>query len=285
MFEQPICIGIAALIGCALLFLFLRVKRLSDLANTRLKSLQELHQDALIRHYYTLERCAVTRIGVSASESWDRLVLLITEAEIGFYRISFRPREPFIFTPAQIRWFGRPQKYHVYGRNELWLHVERDGQWYLVKIKQYYTDTQDTVRALKSLLPHLVTPYRRQRPYIHYGTIEAREAEQAITGEWTLLEPVRLYLMPLYLVLMDRANVRRTLPLETVTHVASIDRLDAPGGVVRFRAAGEQIAFAVEDHHAFGEALAEAAKRSLEQPLEVYGRKGKKGKEDEEEYE
>ena len=69
-------------------------------------------------------------------------------------------------------------------------------------------------------------------------------------------------------------------PLESITHVASAPRLDASGGVLRFRVAGENLAFALDDHEAFAVVLAEAAKRSLDAPLKVLARKGKNGKPD-----
>src|SRR5690349_10034433 len=106
MVEQPICIGIFALIGCVLFLLLLRIKRLSDLANDRLKTLQQEYPRALIRHYYGSERCSVTRIGDNAPDSWTHLVLLIADADVGLHPIELRPRDPFRVAHTQIRWFG-----------------------------------------------------------------------------------------------------------------------------------------------------------------------------------
>jgi hypothetical protein len=182
-----------------------------------------------------------------------------------------------------LRWFGRPEKYR-YGYNTLWIHVERDGTWYLLKITVFLDDMYRVVGALKAFAPHLLTPYRRMRPYIHVDPTPARFAEQDIHGVWTLLDRVSLYLMPLYLVLFDGEKVSQQIALDRITQVSGIKRLDDEGGVVRFRkrsSEGEkEYAFALDNYVEFAEALSEAAKRSLEMPTEIISRKKKKSDED-----
>ncbi|HEX2905981.1 MAG TPA: hypothetical protein VHO69_03930, partial [Phototrophicaceae bacterium] len=78
-------------------------------------------------------------------------------------------------------------------------------------------------------------------------------------------------------------TVLRTIPLAAVQQVGALQRLDEPdaAGLVRFRAEEETFAFALENHEALAEALATAAKRTLEDPLE----RKQKPKDDDPEYE
>ena len=85
-----------------------------------------------------------------------------------------------------------------------------------------------------------------------------------------------MYLTPCALVLLDGERVQRVLPLEQVQDIEVMRRLDEPmaGGVVRFRYAGsEMLAYTLPDYIPFGAALAEAAKRSLEDPPMFYEKK------------
>ncbi len=197
-------------------------------------------------------------------------ILVLTPERCRLFERTPELCETFTFTPDQLRWFGRPRKYSA-GYNDIWLHVERDDGWHLLKLRLYQSDMRNLVRALKQVAPpELVEAYRRRRPYVHRGPIEAQPAAQDIHGAWSLAVPVRLYLMPRCLVILDGQTVLRTIPLEAVQQVGALRRLDAPGarGLVRFRAEEETLAFAVDDHEAVAAALAEAAKRTLEAPLE-----------------
>src|SRR5690606_11337373 len=134
------------------------------------------------------------------------------------------------------------------GGNALWLHAEQDGRWHLIELTLYQNDAARLVRALKAFTPHLVTPYRRRRPYVHFGPVAAQAATQDLHGAWTLHDAVGLYLTPLHLTLLDGERVRATIPVEAVTAVRGVQRLDAPGGVVRFQTGDITRAFAVEDY-------------------------------------
>jgi hypothetical protein len=179
-----------------------------------------------------------------------------------------------------LHWFGRPQKYRP-GDNELWLHSASGSGWYLLKLRLSQHYTRLLVRALKQIAtPEQITAYRRQRPYIHYGPAPAAPAVQSIHGAWDVAaRPSQLYVMPAALVLFDAAGqVERALPLEQIQGIEVMRRLDAPeqGGVVRFRVTGpspQTLAFALPDYGPLGAALAEAARRSLEQPPIFYGKK------------
>lgn len=199
--------------------------------------------------------------------------LTLSEQRLTLYRYLRRQpmfEEVFSFTPDQLRWFGRPQKY-TYGLNELWLHVEVDHQWKRVHIWLDREPMRLLVRGLKSFAPpELAIAYRRRRPYIHHGPVKAQPATQDIHGAWTLGDAVSLYLMPRCVVILDRATVLRKIPLESVQQIGALKRLDQPRaqGLIRFRAEEETFAFAVDQHEQLAQALAEAAKRTLEAPLE-----------------
>lgn len=226
-------------------------------------------------------RCEVWTVGESSPDRRARCLLFFGSEHLG---IDLQERDGTFETGldipvGQLRWFGRPQKYEqVFPRNELWLHIERDERWLLVKVTRlHYSDVLRLVRALKQIAPpDIVTAYRRQRPYIHIDPTFAQRAEQDIYGAWTIHEPIRLYLMPLHLVLMNLdGTVAGKIPLATITQVHAVRRMDAEGGVVRFRSGDQIIAYALDDYPGFALALAEAAKRSLEAPPEFIGLKKK----------
>ncbi len=224
-------------------------------------------------------------------ERWRRCIAMLDASGLTIY-----PQTPLmdvkrVLTVSDWRWFGRPTKYEP-GENEIWLHVETNGLWHVIQLRLNYSQMQRLVRALKQVAPpYLTKAYRRHRPYVHYGPVQAFPAEQDLYGVWTVLPmPRRLYITPLQLVIFDGAFVERWLPLEDLQQIEALRRLDAPGedGVTRFKiippvkddiAPVESLAFTLVDYHSFGEALAEAAKRSLEDPIMV--KKKKKDVDDE----
>ncbi len=223
---------------------------------------------------------SLNQIGTRATR-WRSGVIALSPRRITLYRRSLAMSEVLSIEPSELRWFGRPEKYHS-GTNEIWLHVERDHQWILLKLKLSRAAMQDFVRALKSLASaELNTAYRRTRPYVHYGPLRVQPAEQDIHGAWTLEDPLTVYVMPLHLVILRNADVLRVLPLERVQQVAALHRIDQPhaAGLASFNLDGEKFAFASPDYQALAEAIAEAARRSLEAPL-IQKQKGKDEDED-----
>jgi hypothetical protein len=205
-------------------------------------------------------------------------VFTLSRKGIAIYRIKVPPEINFEFEIDQIRWFGRPEAYGP-GRNEIWLHLELKREWVLVKLWLGQVPMADFVRALKPLVDlELVTAYRRRRPYIHYGPVQAQPAEQDIHGAWTLEAAVSLYLMPRYLLILHDEAVQTLIPLESVQQIGALRRLDAPeaNGLVRFQTAEAHYAYAMKDYEAFASALAEASKRTLEAPV-MQKQKGKDG--------
>jgi len=208
-------------------------------------------------------------------------VVEVSEDRLALYSVDGDSQPALVLRPEQLRWFGRPRKYHP-GTNEMWLHAEIDGEWRLIRLRLIPTHMRALVRALKAIATEeQVSAYRRRRPYIHFGPAMARPATQDMLGAWTLGDPLSLYLTPVHLVLLRGSEVARVLPLAEIQNIAAIDRLDAPGeaGLVRFQFGDEALAFAVDDHQRFASLLGEAARRTLEDPVE-WQRKKKKPDED-----
>ncbi|MBA3870659.1 MAG: hypothetical protein H0X30_16085 [Anaerolineae bacterium] len=225
-----------------------------------------------------LENCYVLNIINGSASKRQNGIFTLSPQGITIYAIKNPPEVVFHFATEDIRWFGRPEVYSP-GRNELWLHVERKREWILVKLWLGHDPMMDFIRALKPLVdPDLVTAYRRRRPYIHYGPTEAQPAEQDIHGAWTLETAVTLYLMPRYLLILHDDAVQTLIPLESVQQIGALRRLDAPdaNGLVRFQTAEAHYAYALKDYEAFANALADAAKRTLEAPV-MQKQKGKDG--------
>ncbi len=219
------------------------------------------------------------------TRQWEVGIFTLSAQGLSLYPIKTPPTAAFQCAIEDIRWFGRPQPYSA-GNNEIWLHVERKREWVLVKLRLSQIEMMDFVRALKLLVdPALVTAYRRRRPYIHYGTVQSQPAEQDIHGAWTLEASVSLYLMPRYLLVLHDDAVQQLIPLEAVQQIGALRRLDAPqaNGLVRFQTAEAHYAFALKDYEAFANALADAAKRTLEAPV-MQKQKGKDGEWDDLDY-
>ncbi len=207
-----------------------------------------------------------------------RGMITLSRQEIGVYPVKLPPQAIIRFAPEDIRGFWRPQNYDS-GMNELWIHVERKREWVLVKLWLGRTQMMDFIRALKPMVdPDLVIAYRRRRPYIHYGPIQAQPAEQDIHGAWILETLVTLYLMPRCLLILHDEAVQQIIPLESVQQIGALRRLDAPqaNGLMRFQTAETHYAFALKDYETFANAIADAAKRTLEAPV-MQKQKGKDG--------
>lgn len=211
-------------------------------------------------------------------------VFTLSSQRFAVYPLNGKLDVVFTFPLNQLRWFGRPEKY-LDGMNDIWLHAETGQGWLLVKLTMHRYTLQEFVRELKPVTTsELVTAYRRRRPYIHAGPLPAQPATQDIHGAWTLGESVSLYLMPRHLLILSGTQVLRVLALEGIQQIGALRRLDAPGadGLLRFRAEEADFAFALKNHESFAQSLAEAARRTLEAPIEQK-RKGKEYDEDWEE--
>jgi hypothetical protein len=215
-------------------------------------------------------------------QGWRHAVIAFTSEGIVIYPRKRTMDELYTFPHKALRWFGRPRKYHT-GRNEIWLHFQLEDRWQVVKLKMYPGAMPDWVRMFKEFATlELITAYRRHRPYVHYGPVRVQPAEEDIHGAWTLQDPLSLYVMPMQMILLQGTKVLRAIPLTQVTQIAAMRRIDQPkaDGLVRFTVDHEPLAFACKEYQALGQAVAEAAKRSLEQPL-MQKQKGKAEADDE----
>jgi hypothetical protein len=213
-----------------------------------------------------------------ARSRWYPFVIAVTPAQIWLYRVAPGELEQVLICDNdQLRWFGRPQKY-TSGPNEIWLHALIDDQWRLIQLRLQRSRMEALVRTLKAIATDdLVTAYRRHRPYIHQGPLTVRPATQDVHGAWKLDAPLDLYLMPLFLVTLEGTRVRQTFPLNQLQEITAVRRLDRPraAGLVRFLVDETSCAFALDSYAAFANALAEATKRTLEDPLQWQQKKKK----------
>lgn len=199
-------------------------------------------------------------------------LLAVTEKRLSVYQSGAATLiAEFACAPGEIRGFWRPQKYDD-GINELWIHIQMGGLWCILKLRLMRHDMQALIRAMKVITTEeQVKAYRRQRPYIHRAPTPACPAVQNLQGAWELDAPVDLYLMPLYLVIFHQGQVQRLIDLHHLQQIAALPRLDAPqsDGLLRFRVetTGEMLAFALKEYEAWADDLAQAAKRTLEEPV------------------
>jgi hypothetical protein len=276
--------GSIALFFLIMVLLILRAIRIQKALDARLAEVTARENPILTLKSWGY-RAQIATVKGRASKP-EGCIIVLTPSDIILYERKLTLDEMFRFKAHEIRWFGRPQKYSD-GENEIWLHIERERTWQLLKIRLPRGAMQDFVRALKTIVtPELVTAYRRARPYIHAGSVRAMPAEQDIHGAWTLAAPVDLYLMPRFLVVLQGEVVLRKIPLEAVQQISALQRLDQPNaqGLVRFRAEEETFAFALDKHAEFAALLAEAAKRTLEVPFAALERKQKNKLDDDDDY-
>jgi len=253
-----------------------RAYRLQRTVYQHLLTLKESQQDILFFEQ-NVNRFATEIINGKAVGK-QRGMITFSSQEIAAYPVKLPPEAAIRFAPEDIRGFWRPQPYDS-GMNELWLHVERKREWVLVKLWLGREQMMEFIRTLKPMVePEMVIAYRRQRPYIHYGPVQAQPAEQDIHGAWTLEPTISLYLMPRYILILHDEAVQQMIPLSSVQQIGALRRLDAPqaNGLVRFQTPESHYAFALKDYEAFANALADAAKRTLEAPV-MQKQKGKDG--------
>lgn len=204
------------------------------------------------------------------SGRWRRCILMISHKRVAVYLYPLPKKLKPMMTiqPHELRGFWRPVKYQP-GTNEVWLHGEIGRRWLKLRLSKY--EMKSVVRALKQIATmDQTTAYRRRRPYIHRGPHEGYQAYQTLHGDWELSDVVELYLMPLYLVVMKRGDVQQVLPIAQMQDITVLKRMEGgePGGLVRFFIDNEMYAFAVPEYNAWANDLAEAAKRTLEVPLQ-----------------
>lgn len=228
------------------------------------------------------------------SQRWQRCILVMTHKRIAVYAYLPPPDknklpEPLLTIPVDaLRGFWRPEKYTA-GVNEMWIHAEHAQTWRILKLRTRKYEMEKLVRAMKVIsTPEQVKAYRRRRPYPNLLTDSAYPAKQALTGVWELGKPVSLYIMPLMLVVLHQNRVLETITLAAIQDIAALKRMEGgePEGLVRFTIVydngdsentyAEKRAFALQHYENWATVLAEAAKRTLEEPIQ----RKRKGKDD-----
>lgn len=229
--------------------------------------------DPLFIVYPLSIRHRVMTVGVNKHRwsRWKNCLLIVTHDGITLYPYQAEVVPKIICAPSELRWFGRPHKYKN-GDNDILIHMEIQGQWQVISLRMSRGTMQKLIRALKVIATdEQVTAYRRWRPYIHYGPVDFHPATQDIYGAWDVSpEAFTLYLTPMHLIILDGEQVLRVIDLQTVQKIQSLKRLDAPDkqGVVRFEVEAEKLAFVLDKHDILATQIAEAAKRSLEDPIQ-----------------
>lgn len=207
------------------------------------------------------------------SKKWQRGILLVTHKRIAIYPFTAdkpdKAKALFTVQPHELRGFWRPVKY-MPGENEIWIHAEIDESWHILKLKLYQYDMQTLIRAMKEIsTEEQVTAYRRRRPYIHRDLTTAFPATQSLTGAWEIGTALKLYLMPLYLVIFRENRILESIELSKIQDIGALKRMEGgnPAGLIRFFVDNELRAFALDNYESWAEALAEATKRTLEEPV------------------
>ncbi|MEO1287141.1 MAG: hypothetical protein AAFV93_05185 [Chloroflexota bacterium] len=249
---------------------FLEVRRANRTA--QLVNRLQQYQPLFLNDRWTRVNYALIDIA-SDNEKWGRCTLLVTHKRIAIYPYvpddAEKVKTLHTIQPNEIRGFWRPVKYTA-GENTLWIHAEINSRWLILKVKLYKYDMQALIRAMKDITTEdQITAYRRRRPYIHRAPTTVFPATQTLTGAWELSQPVQLYLMPLYLVVQENGIVRETIPLSTIQEIGALKRMEGgkPKGLIRFFVDNELRAFALDDYEAYATDLAEASKRTLEEPV------------------
>jgi hypothetical protein len=203
---------------------------------------------------------------------WHSALLTVTAQRVALYQGNVEQVNIlFGSTPDQLIGFWRPEKYNP-ALNEIWLHLNTGKAWYILQIRLYQGEMQALVRALKQIATEeQIIAYRRHRPYLHRGLSIAYPATQNLQGAWVLGEPVQLYLLPSHVVIFEEREPLRLIPIGDIQEISALKRLDAPSadGLLRFRvrSAEETLAFALPDYEVWAREVAEAAKRTLEDPI------------------
>ncbi|HEX2908603.1 MAG TPA: hypothetical protein VHO69_17155 [Phototrophicaceae bacterium] len=199
---------------------------------------------------------------------WRRCALVVTPARFTAYAPALH-HEIFTFTPDELQWVAVPDEVDRY-YTTFWLHIERNREWFVLELRLYKNVNSLLMRAVKQFADSAeVGAERWRRRDLHYGPVRAEPAAQDIHGEWVLDEPVSLYLMPRFLVVLREGIVLRKIPLAVVQEITALRRLDEPSasGLVRFRAEEETLAFALDHYEDFAHILAEATHHHLEEAL------------------
>ncbi|HEX2908602.1 MAG TPA: hypothetical protein VHO69_17150 [Phototrophicaceae bacterium] len=247
-----------------------------------------------VKHRELSETCAGRLDHLGENEYWlGRCTLVATSTRFIVY-VPFR--KLFSFTLDQIQWLIPPFM--------IWfsavLHVETEDSWYVFQMS--FVNIDPLVSLLKrhgaankiaGFYRH-IGPYRygtdplvlnlkrhgstnkkidtyqcHQRSYQYSDVLTAYPATQYLQNTWLLADPVNLYLMPRFLIILKQARVMRKIPLKAIHQVAVKRRLDTRNGqgLVFFNAENETFVFALKEYKNFAHILAEATQSRYEELL------------------
>jgi len=212
-------------------------------------------------------------VGKTVDKHWQGCTFMVTAKGIAIYRSG---ELLLTIQKHELRGFWRHPNDYI-KRNELWIHAQIDLTWSILKVSYSKQGKNRLFRAISAIsTEEQRKAHHRPPPYIHRGPTKAFPAQQSLTGEWEMGDAIRLYLMPLYLVIFAGDEVQRTIDLSKIQEIAALKRMEGgnPAGLIRFRSDEEDFAFALNNYEAWANDLAEAAKRSLEEPV-IRKRKGK----------
>lgn len=215
--------------------------------------------------------CQWQAMGEKDSKQWRPCILFVGHKRLAVYpRPAQEDASPLVsIAPHELRGFWRPIPYHS-GENEVQIHAQIGLTWGILRLKLPQSQMYLLIRAIKELsTADQIKAYRRQRPYPQKGLSPAYPAEQRLTGEWELFNPVDLYLTPLHLLVLRQGEIQKVFNLDQIQQIGALKRMEGlqNEGVFRFHAENKVYAFATNDYEAWAESLADAAKRSLEEPV------------------
>jgi hypothetical protein len=208
----------------------------------------------------------IAKLGERALRERKAIVAVLPNY-VAIYPLTVRMQEAFTFNTDDIRWFSLVRGYSDLER-EIALDLEKDLQWVDLRIRMDKASIKKLTEAMEPIAPNTVLFTRsRRRPNVRPDPVQAWPATQDIHGAWTLDDPVKLCITPLYLVVLRDGYVQNSFLLPALENIRADKRLDNPdaAGLVRFTAADETFAYAVNDYAGFAEALAGAIKRNVEE--------------------
>jgi hypothetical protein len=196
-----------------------------------------------------------------------KAIVAVLPGYVAVYPLTIRMREAFTFNTDDIRWFSLVRGYSDLER-EIALDLEKDLQWIDLRIRMDKASIKKLTEAMEPIAPNTVLFTRsRRRPNVRLDPVQAWPATQDIHGAWTLDDPVKLCITPLYLVVLRDGYVQNSFLLTALEDIRADKRLDDPdaAGLVRFTVADATFAYAVNDYAGFAETLAGAIKRNVEE--------------------
>lgn len=276
--ETVVILAVMCVASAVPIWYFARQQRLYQERIKRLRPPNTVFTD-----YYLQVRVAYPSLAKDTSQpadSWTHAILFVSNKHIVAYPRK-TPKDvdvPIIsILGHEIEGFWRPEKY-TEGINRIEIHAIVDGQWTILRAKLTRSRMQALVRALKGLVDDdIIRAYRQRRPYVYHPPETAYLAVQDLYGMWEHQDPFTLYLTPATLVFMGQDDhVERVIKLRDIQNLRVVppEETSMEYGLVCFKQTStlEDVAVAVKNSESWSTSIAQAARRTLEEPVT---RKGK----------